>query len=108
NQGHSIPVDVGLKQLEPPEVLSHGTGEKFTASIEQQGLIPKTRLYVHLSKDTKTARAVGSRHGRPVIYLIQAGEMHRDGYAFFQSENGVWLTKEVPFRYMTKISGADQ
>ena len=108
NQGHSIPVDVGLKQLEPPEVLYHGTGEKFTASIEQQGLIPKTRLYVHLSKDTKTARAVGSRHGRPVIYLIQAGEMHRDGYAFFQSENGVWLTKEVPFRYMTKISGADQ
>ena len=29
NQGHSIPVDAELAELEPPEILFHGTGEKF-------------------------------------------------------------------------------
>ena len=49
NQGHSIPVDVGLKEVQPPEVLWHGTGEKYVASIDREGLISKSRLYVHLS-----------------------------------------------------------
>lgn len=103
NQGHSIPVDVELKEAEPPEELYHGTGEKYTGSIEQQGLIPKSRLYVHLSKDTETAVKVGQRHGKPVVYTVMAGEMYRDAYRFFLSANGVWLTKEVPVRYLHKI-----
>ena len=103
NQGHSIPVDVELKEAEPPEELYHGTGEKYTGSIEKQGLIPKSRLYVHLSKDTETAVKVGQRHGKPVVYTVMAGEMYRDGYQFFLSANGVWLTKEVPVRYLHKI-----
>ena len=103
NQGHSIPVDVELKEAEPPEELYHGTGEKYTGSIEQQGLIPKSRLYVHLSKDTETAVKVGQRHGKPVVYTVMAGEMCRDGYQFFLSANGVWLTKEVPVRYLKKL-----
>ena len=49
NQGHSINVDVELKQEIPPKILYHGTGEKYVCSILQQGLIPKSRLYVHLS-----------------------------------------------------------
>ena len=102
NQGHSIPVDVELKEAEPPEELYHGTGEKYTGSIEKQGLIPKSRLYVHLSKDTETAVKVGQRHGKPVVYTVMAGEMYRDGYQFFLSANGVWLTKEVPVRYLHK------
>ncbi|MBE6123478.1 MAG: RNA 2'-phosphotransferase [Erysipelotrichaceae bacterium] len=104
NQGHSIPVDVQLRECEPPEVLYHGTGEKYVSSIEAQGLLPKSRLYVHLSKDTETARNVGSRHGRPVIFLVYAGQMKRDGYTFYLSENGVWLTRKVPVRYLEKIS----
>ena len=51
NQGHSIPVDVELAQVEPPEILWHGTGEKYVASIDKSGLLPKGRLYVHLSDD---------------------------------------------------------
>ena len=100
NQGHSIPVDVELEEVVPPEVLYHGTGEKFTASIDVQGLIPKSRLYVHLSGDPETARKVGQRHGRPVIYLVRSGEMYRDGFRFYRSVNGVWLTKGVPAEYL--------
>ena len=98
NQGHSIPVDVELDEKEPPEVLYHGTGEKYVSSIDRQGLIPKSRLYVHLSRDEETAVKVGSRHGKPVIYKVKSGEMYRDGYKFFCSVNGVWLTKEVPVK----------
>ena len=102
NQGHSIPVDVELKETVPPEILYHGTGEKYVDSIDATGLIPKSRLYVHMSPDTETAFKVGSRHGRPVIYEVLAGQMHKDGYAFYLSVNGVWLTKAVPAKYLKK------
>lgn len=102
NQGHSIPVDVELKETEPPAVLYHGTGEKYVPSIQQGGLLPKSRLYVHLSADISTAIAVGKRHGKPVVFRIDARKMVLDGYAFYLSVNGVWLTKRVPVQYLAK------
>ena len=90
----------------PPAVLYHGTGEKYTASIDEQGLIPKSRLYVHLSSDPETAKKVGSRHGRPVIYTVDCAAMTEDGYEFCLSANKVWLTKNVPAKYLRK-SGAE-
>ena len=104
NQGHSVPVDVEFEQASPPKYLYHGTGEKYVASIEAQGLIPKSRLYVHLSADYNTAEKVGSRHGKPVIYRISAEKMAKDGYVFYKSVNGVWLTKEVPVKYFKRDS----
>ena len=79
NQGHSIQVDVELEEAEPPEYLFHGTGRKYVESIDQTGLIPKSRLYVHLSGDQETAVKVGKRHGEPVVYQVAAGAMARDG-----------------------------
>ena len=102
NQGHSVPVDVELERKTPPAVLYHGTGEKYVSSIERQGLLPKSRLYVHLSLDAETAVKVGRRHGRPVVYRVDAEGMTRDGYEFFRSVNGVWLTKCVPVKYLEK------
>lgn len=95
NQGHSISVDVELEETAPPQFLWHGTGEKYTQSIEAQGLLPKSRLYVHLSGDEATALKVGARHGKPVIYRVLSGAMYRDGFKFYRSVNGVWLTKAV-------------
>ena len=103
NQGHSIDVDVELPKKQPPVILYPGTGEKYVASIDEQGLIPKSRLYVHLSGDEATATIVGSRHGRPVVYEVLASQMYHDGYEFFQSVNGVWLTKSVPVQYLKKL-----
>ncbi len=102
NQGHSIPVDVALPVVAPPKNLYHGTGEKYVNSIDQQGLLPRSRLYVHLSGDAETARKVGSRHGKPVIYEVLSGKMAEDGFTFYRSVNGVWLTKEVPPEYLEK------
>ena len=71
-------------------------------SISEQGLIPKSRLYVHLSSDYETAVKVGKRHGKPVVYTVSAGDMYNAGYRFYQSVNGVWLTKEVPVQYLSE------
>ena len=104
NQGHSINVDVELKEQEPPKVLFHGTGEKYLDSIEKQGLLPMSRLYVHLSSDINVARTVGKRHCKrdeePVVLFIDTEQMYRDGYKFYLSENKVWLTKHVPEKYI--------
>lgn len=104
NQGHSIPVDVGLEEALPPDILYHGTGEKFVESIEREGLIPKSRLYVHLSTSYDTAVSVGSRHGHPVVFLVDSARMRDDGIPFFLSKNGVWLTKRVDVKYIEKTT----
>ena len=102
NQGHSIAVDVELEEKIPPDILWHGTGEKYRFSIESIGLIPKSRLYVHLSADLETVKKVGVRHGKLVVYRIDAKKMNADGFHFFLSVNGVWLTKEVPIKYLVE------
>ena len=103
NQGHSIQVDVELEEAKPPEYLFHGTGRKYVESIDQTGLIPKSRLYVQLSRDQETATKVGKRHGEPVVYKVAARAMARDGHKFWRSANGVWLTKRIPPEYLEKV-----
>ena len=102
NQGHSVEVDLQLEEAEPPELLYHGTVERFLASILANGLARGKRHHVHLSKDVETARKVGARRGKPVILRVDAGGMRRDGYTFFLSVNGVWLTDVVPSAYLTR------
>lgn len=102
NQGHSIPVDVELEEIVPPEYLWHGTGQKYMESIDNEGLVPKSRLYVHLSGDEETAINVGKRHGKLLMYKVLSGKMVEDGYKFYRSVNGVWLTKKVPVKYLEK------
>lgn len=104
SQGHSVQVDVELPVAEPPETLYHGTAPRFSCPPSRpQGLLPQSRLYVHLSPDVETAEKVGRRHGEPVIYLVDAGQMHRDGSLFYLSANGVWLTKTVPAPYLKRL-----
>ncbi|MDE7422774.1 MAG: RNA 2'-phosphotransferase [Lachnospiraceae bacterium] len=104
NQGHSIPVDVELEEMVPPEYLWHGTSHKYVKAIDENGLIPKSRLYVHLSKDCQTAITVGKRHGNPIVYRVHSGQMAQAGYKFFCSVNGVWLTEKVPVKYLEKTT----
>ncbi|MEM9527465.1 MAG: RNA 2'-phosphotransferase [Bacteroidota bacterium] len=100
NQGHSIDIDLQLKPQTPPPVLYHGTASTSVASIMSTGLHSRKRQHVHLSHDTETATMVGKRHGKPVILRVDAAAMASDGYEFFCSENGVWLTHEVPVKYL--------
>ncbi|WP_207424617.1 RNA 2'-phosphotransferase [Desertivirga brevis] len=100
NQGHSVEVELGYTAQEPPELLYHGTGQKSVEEIMRSGLDKRSRHHVHLSSDIKTAIDVGSRHGKPFVFEVLAGQMHRDKFEFFLSENKVWLTSHVPVRYL--------
>jgi putative RNA 2'-phosphotransferase len=103
NQGHSVEVDLQLDERQPPELLYHGTVERFLPSILEEGLKKGKRHHVHLSKDVETARKVGSRRGKPVILQVDAGRIHRDGHKFLLSPNGVWLTDSVAPVYLSRM-----
>jgi putative RNA 2'-phosphotransferase len=100
SQGHSIKVDLGLMEIEPPEYLFHGTAIRFLNSIKDIGLKPRGRHHVHLSIDYETAAKVGQRHGKPVVLKIYSGKMHVAGHKFFKSANNIWLTEEVSPAYI--------
>ncbi len=100
NQGHSVDVDLGLAPMKPPDVLYHGTADRFLHSIRQKGLVSRSRRHVHLSSDPETATAVGARHGNPVVLLVEARRMHMAENAFYLSKNGVWLTDHVPPEFL--------
>lgn len=106
NQGHSIPVDVELAVCQPPELLYHGTGEKYCDSIYGKSVYYQSPGYMfHLSKMTfETAKSVGEQHGTPVVFTVMSGKMFKDGYLFYCSSNGVWLTKHVPAEYLKVLS----
>lgn len=105
-QGHSIPVELGYTAVEPPPILFHGTAEHLVDVIMAEGLRPMRRHAVHLSADVETARAVGGRHGRPVVFDVAAGRMHRDGQSFYRTGNGVWLVNAVVPVYLSLRTSA--
>ncbi|WP_134665803.1 MULTISPECIES: RNA 2'-phosphotransferase [unclassified Amycolatopsis] len=101
SQGHSVRVDLELSDAPPPEILFHGTATRFLPSIQAEGLRPMKRHAVHLSATRETAWKVGSRHGKPVVLTVAAGEMAARGHVFQVSDNGVWLTSAVPAEFLT-------
>lgn len=103
NQGHSVDVDLHLEPSIPPDVLYHGTGHGAVEAILREGLCKMSRHHVHLSRDLTTAKKVGIRHGRPVVFQINAAAMHQEGYAFYCSANGVWLVDHVPPKYLQPL-----
>ena len=100
SQGHSVQVELGYEPAEPPEVLYHGTAERSLEGIRRDGVHKRARHDVHLSERPDTAAAVGKRHGRLVLLEVRAGAMHRAGFLFTRSANGVWLTDHVPAKYL--------
>ena len=105
NQGHSINVDVELIEKKPPDILYHGTATKYVSDINKYGILPKSRLYVHLTDSIEVAKATGVRHGELVIYEINAKKMYEKDIKFYLSVNNVWLTKRVEKEYIKIIRG---
>lgn len=103
NQGHSVKVNLQLQAATPPPLLYHGTGERTVKKIEAGGLRKMARHHVHLSEEVETARRVGARHGRPVVFVVDAAAMVRAGHTFYLSANRVWLVEHVPAAFLTKM-----
>lgn len=104
NQGHSIKVDLDLKERIPPFILYHGTVQNVVSIIKKDGLKKISRHHVHLSSDIETATKVANRRKtKNVIFKIQAREMFTQGYKFYLSANIVWLTENVPCNYISLL-----
>ena len=99
NQGHSIQIDLGLLDIEPPNYLYHGTAIRFLDRILKEGLKPMSRHAVHLSLSYEIAESVGIRHGKPIVIRIKAKEMHLENFKFQCTANNVWLTKIIEPKY---------
>lgn len=100
-QGHSIAVEVELKETIPPVVLYHGTATRFLSSIYENGIIKGNRQHVHLSETVDIATTVGKRHGKPCVLVVNCKKMVEDGCKFYLSNNGVWLTDFVDKKYIS-------
>lgn len=101
-QGHSVQVEGDWREATPPDVLYHGTVDRFLDAIMAEGLKPMNRHHVHLSGDIETASKVGQRRGKPVILHIDAGRMANSGARFLLTGNGVWLTDAVPPEFIAQ------
>jgi putative RNA 2'-phosphotransferase len=103
NQGHSVDVELGYTAQKPPAILYHGTGEKSVPRIYKEGLHKMDRHHVHLTADIGTAIKVGQRHGKPFVFEILASEMFDANHDFYVSANGVWLTENVPAKFLRQL-----
>lgn len=101
NQGHSVAVRIEFERRLPPAVLYHGTAQRNVEAITASGLKKMNRHHVHLAAERETARQVGARYGRPVIFKVDAAAaMSARGFEFFVSANGVWLAAAVPPEFL--------
>jgi putative RNA 2'-phosphotransferase len=109
NQGHSLKniMAIDLTPTTPPDILYHGTFLKAWRDIRKTGGLDKmNRHHVHLSEDFQTAEIVAKRRRNqtPWVLSIDAKQMVADGFHFFISDNGVWMTDKVPLKYLRVVS----
>ncbi len=99
--GHSSP-EVQYAAATPPAVLYHGTAEAIWHILQQEGLKPMGRQYVHLSASTAFAALAGRRKGKLLMLRIDAAAAARDGILFYDAGHDVWLAHHVPAAYIVQ------
>ncbi len=80
----------------PPSVLYHGTSRHAMPSIEEHGLLPMGREYVHLSAETQFAALAGRRKGKLVMLRLDTAAAAQAGVVFYDAGSGVWLAERIP------------
>jgi putative RNA 2'-phosphotransferase len=99
--GHSVAQPIVYEPCAPPARLYHGTSSEASETIRRDGLKPMERQYVHLSSDSRAAVHVGARHAeQPVVLTVRAADAHAAGIVFYQADEAVYLTKEIPVEFI--------
>ena len=102
--GHSVPIKILKEEKIPPKILYHGTSKEAFNIIEEEGLLPKSRQYVHLSQDIETAKLVAKRHSKNIIViLIDTEKAIKDGIKFYYGNDKVWLVDSLLPKYFLEI-----
>jgi putative RNA 2'-phosphotransferase len=102
--GHSLKLD--LKDLpgdEVPDDLFYPVTEEEVELILERGLFPTDRQKVHLSRSYENALSAGLRRSEaPVILKIDSFQARIDGYLIQQAGKTVYITDEVPSKYLSR------
>jgi len=99
--GHTFENEIYYRSVAPPEYLFHGTARRNIEKIDQEGLLPMKRQYVHLSVTPEDAYKVGLRRDKnPVILKISALKAHDQGIKFYKAGN-LFLAKRISRKYVT-------
>jgi putative RNA 2'-phosphotransferase len=103
-QGHTTSnVAITYPSKKPPKLLYHGTAARFLESILKEGINSGSRHHVHLTEAEHIAFAAGRRYGKAVVLRVESLRMFKQGFVFFQAENSVWLTDQVPTRFLISL-----
>ncbi len=96
--GHSIKVDLSDLPMEGiPDTLYYPTTEEELEFIQEIGLKPGDRKWVHLSKTYEDAYIAGRhRVDEPVILEINAKEAIQNGYPIYVAARTVFISNEIP------------
>jgi putative RNA 2'-phosphotransferase len=100
--GHSVEGRVELPVADPPAVLFHGTDRAAAVVIAEEGLRPMGRQFVHLSPAEDAARRVGARHGRPVVFVVDARAAAEAGVVFRRGNDDTWLADSLDARFLVR------
>ena len=100
SHGHSGDVDLDLTPTIPPKPLYHGTACTTLSVLRDDGLCPKSRQHVHLSDTREETVRVGSRHGTPVVLIVDAQGLDEAGRALHRTTDATWLTDRVPTSFL--------
>lgn len=99
--GHSIDVDPTLSEARVDR-LYHGTTSEAARSMMGEGLKPKGRQKVHLSRTIEDAVEVGKRRtGDPVILEVDVEGLRESGISVWRASERVFVAEEIPPEYIS-------
>jgi putative RNA 2'-phosphotransferase len=94
--GHSVNVDIEYPVVEYSRPLYHGTSINSLSKIMIEGIKPMKRRYVHLTTSFEDARETGSRHGRPVVLVVDTSCLKEHELQLYKATDKIYLVKYVP------------
>lgn len=103
--GHSIDVKPSLPEADT-EKLYHGTTRRATEKILREGLKPKGRQKVHLSRTVSDAVEVGKRRtDDPVVLEVDAMGARGSGINIEKASERVFVADRIPPRFIRARKG---
>lgn len=102
--GHTLDVDLDLPTNNIPDKLFYPATPEEIDLLLETGLKPIDRKKVHLSKTVENAIEAGrSRVEKPLVLEIDAKNAIADGLVIQRAATTVFLTNEIPPKYLKKI-----
>ena len=99
--GHTVPNLLKKTPAPPPAILYHGTAPETVEEIKASGLKPMSRNYVHLGLTEDIANQVGMRKSKhPVILAVDAKSASENGIQFYEGNEQVWLSDDIPAEFI--------